>query len=124
LIALGGGVGTAVRWSDGISTLLPRADLVLIEREFFAPRRLLGGRKPDLAVLPWDELEPQLRVFRLEREPWPHRVLQYERPSDELEAFLRQLPTADSAPEPIAAADVIDQELITDACPATALQQP
>lgn len=108
----GDGVTTAISWVDGISVMLPKVDTVLVPREHIAPWKLLGGRRPDIASAAWSELEPLLRNFRVEREPWPHRVLQFERTPDELEAFLRKLPNLKQPPEEIAPELVLDRELV------------
>ncbi len=103
---------TAVHWTDGIPVMLPKVDTVLVVREHFAPWKILGGRKADLASVSWSDLEPQLRIYRVEREPWPHRVLQFDRTPEELELFLRKLPSLKQVPEMVAPELVLDRELV------------
>ncbi|MBV8393334.1 MAG: hypothetical protein JOY81_09160 [Alphaproteobacteria bacterium] len=52
-----GRVQTIFAWTDGIPTLLPRTDLVLVFRKELAPWRLFWQQPPDQALLSWADTE-------------------------------------------------------------------
>ena len=56
-VRLSGALVTAVVWPDGIPSVLPRVDYLVIGREEFAPRTIFRKRK-DTVFVEWTEAEP------------------------------------------------------------------
>ena len=101
---------TAAVWSDAIRVLLPTVDVVFLYRDAYAPRRLFR-RKPDVAVLKWDALEPALQDYRVESGPVSYRRLDYASPPTLISTLFRQ--AVASVPDDVVAADsILESELV------------
>jgi hypothetical protein len=104
------GVLTAAVWSDAIAVLLPTVDVVFLYRDAYAPRRLFR-RKPDVAVLRWDALEPAVQGFRVESGPLSYRRLEYASPPTLISTLFSQ--AVASVPDGVVAADsILESELV------------
>lgn len=81
---------TAVIWPDAIPMLMPPADLVFILRDELA----VGPKTddPEIAVVPWREVSPQLSAFPFEAGDNPHFRLLYDFPPEEFVDFFRAQP--------------------------------
>lgn len=85
-----GGVKTAVTWADGIPTIFPRVDSVIVFRDNLAPRRVFRRRR-DAVLRPWDEVAALIAPHSTAR---PDGGLDFiaPRPPDEVAAWFRGLP--------------------------------
>jgi hypothetical protein len=100
----------AVVWSDAIPVLLPTVDVVFLYRDAYAPRRFFR-RKPDVAILKWDAVEPVVQGYPVEPWPMPYRRLEYLSPPTPITTLFAQ--AAASVPDGVVAADsILESELV------------
>jgi hypothetical protein len=105
-----GTVRTASTWGDGIPTLLPVVDRIIVPREELAPRKWLRAQ-PDRVLFTWQELEPILAPYaRREGEIQAVELFYREMPPD-VERVLRSKPTPAVAVETIPFYQILDEEL-------------
>jgi hypothetical protein len=107
------GPGTALSaavWSDAIAVLLPTVDVVFLYRDAYAPRRLFR-RKPDVAILKWDQVEPVVQDYQLQSGPVPFRRLEYVSAPSTISTLFSQ--AAASMPAGVVAPDsILESELV------------
>jgi hypothetical protein len=110
-VTVGGQLGSAVVWPDGISTLIPQVDMIIVGRDELAPRRFFRAQK-DTCAITQASVDGILAPFEAGAYPLPCRVPQYASPPENVERFVRGLP-ADSRPlEGITADKILNQELV------------
>jgi hypothetical protein len=90
--------------------LLPTVEVVFLYRDAYAPRRLFR-RRPDVAILKWDEVEPVVRDYQLQSGPVPFRRLEYVSAPTTISALFSQ--AAASVPGGVVAPDsILESELV------------
>jgi len=101
---------SAVVWSDAIPVLLPTVDVVFLYRDAYAPRRFFR-RKPDIAILKWDAVEPIVQGYPVEPGPPPYRRLEYLSPPTPIATLFGE--AAASVPDGVVAVDsILESELV------------
>ena len=113
-LATKAGAKAVAAWTDAIAAVIPKVDIVLMPRQQFAPRRLFG-RKIDVVMAEWDEIEPQLTNFPLESEPIPHYILNYVKPPDTLEYFVKGKEPIREKLDVIPMGGILNAEMVNDA---------
>ncbi|MGH8193776.1 MAG: hypothetical protein ACREQ8_05145 [Woeseiaceae bacterium] len=103
---------TAV-WTDAIPVHLPEVDTVLIYRDELRKRQWFGGfgGAPDLALVPWRDLEARLLDYPREDGSMPFRNISYPRAPEPLTDYLRSLPPVNPKPSMLAMDSVLNAEL-------------
>lgn len=100
----------ATVWADAIPILLPTVNIVFLYRDAYAPRRLFR-RKPDLARVHWDQVEPVVREYQEQSGPLPYRRVEYISVPMAISTLFRQAPA--SVPGSVVDADsVLESELV------------
>jgi hypothetical protein len=101
---------TAIVWGDGIPTLLPTVDLVLIHRQKLTRWRPFG-RESNRALMPWPDLTSLVATHAV-----PHAsgalLLTYDQPPKVVTDHLRALPIATSELEWVSGGTVLDREIV------------
>ena len=100
---------TAAVWPDGIPIAVPDVDFFIVTRKALAPRKWFR-RMEDRTIVAFDAARPVLESH------WSRRnaqyVLDYDIPPDSVAAFVRGLPTVQSAVTGLAYDRVLDRELV------------
>ena len=109
---VGDEIRTGCVWPDGLSALLPRTEEVLVYREALAPANGAPIAQPDVATVPWDDLEPVLESVPRRPDPVEHLVLDASALNTEVAEFLRGLGPQDRL-ESIPMDRVLDAELLS-----------
>lgn len=100
---------SAVVWPDGIPSVVPRVDLLIVPRQQLAPRRLFS-KTPDRALVTWPEAEPLLRAHA-SLVDGPAYSISYLTPPTEVVAFIKRLKSSDEQLKGIAADTILNAEL-------------
>jgi hypothetical protein len=107
------GAVTAFRaavWSDAMPILLPTVDVIFLYRDAYAPRRLFR-RKPDVAIIQWDQVEPLVQEYQEQSGPLPYRRLEYVSAPTAISTLFSQ--AAASVPNGVVAPDsILESELV------------
>lgn len=107
-----GAAATAVTWPDGIASVLPKVDYLIVGRDELAPRSFLR-RKKDTVFARWEDAARLLGRYDSQRREGAFDLNYAECPQD-VARFVRGL--ADSAPAAtiLPPDQVLDRELIVD----------
>ena len=103
---------TALVWPDAIPVALPPADLYLVCRQAYAPRRLFAPKKEDVVVVESGTVEPLISPYRLGEGELPYRLLDYRTPPGELTAWIRCLTAGEAKPEIVAVDSILNSEIV------------
>jgi hypothetical protein len=103
-------VSSAVVWPDGIPSLIPPVDRLIVIRQELAPRRLFR-RVEDRTLLAWQDALPMFERYG-SRQPDDAVSLDYDRPPGELTGFIRSLPGGNQEVATVSADQVLDRELV------------
>ncbi|MDB6028560.1 MAG: hypothetical protein JWM68_4783 [Verrucomicrobiales bacterium] len=100
-------------WPDGITTLIPEVDFLLIPRRDLAPKTFFSGTKEDMCIIPFSEAVATIGQYQVEG----YEFNAYELPSPEttrpIKEFVRQLKPNDAVPPAAIAMDqVLNRELV------------
>ena len=106
-----GQLASAVVWPDGIATLIPQVEMLIIGREELAPTRLFRRQKDSFAI-PQTAVDGVLASFESGVYPLPCRVPQYAVPPESVKQFVRGLPSDSRALQVLSADTVLNQELV------------
>jgi hypothetical protein len=108
-VEAGSGAQTATLWPDAITSVLPKADYVIVGRNELAPKGFFG-KKPDTLLVDWKELEPVIAANAAQETTDAFR-LTYASPPDGVAQFVRNLPKRSRKFTGISADAVINSEL-------------
>jgi hypothetical protein len=100
---------TAVVWPDGIPSVLPEVDYLIIQREDLAPRRLFRRSKHTVFV-PWADVHPHIASYHSRNDGVFD--LNYVKCPQEIAAFIRSLDREEPAITGVTADQVLDRELV------------
>jgi hypothetical protein len=90
--------------------LLPTVDIIFLYRDAYAPRRLFR-RKPDVAIVKWDQMEPVVRDYQEQSGPLSYRRLEYVSAPTSISTIFSQ--AAAAAPDGVVAPDaILESELV------------
>jgi hypothetical protein len=103
-------ISSAVVWPDGIPSVIPPVDRLLVIRQELAPRRLFR-RVEDRALLAWQDALPMFERYG-SRQPDDAISLDYDRPPGEVAGFIRSLPGGNQEVATVSADQVLDRELV------------
>jgi hypothetical protein len=103
-------VSSAVVWPDGIPSVIPPVDCLIVIREALAPRRLFR-RVEDRTLLAWQDAQPMFERYG-SRQADNAILLDYRRPPDELASFVRSLPGGNREISMVSADQILDRELV------------
>jgi hypothetical protein len=109
-IRLDQGVSSAVIWPDGIPSIVPPVDRLIVVRQTLAPRRLFR-RVEDRTLLAWQDAQPMFERYG-SRQPDNAILLDYDRPPGEVASFIRSLPCGNREISMVSADQILDRELI------------
>ncbi len=113
-IATPDGAKSVVAWTDAMSAIIPKVDIVLIPRQKFAPRGLFR-RKIDVTMAEWPKIEPKLQQYPYKAEPVEHYILNYVNPPNELEDFITQLQPIQMQLNVIPLGEILNAERVQEA---------
>lgn len=112
LAVVGEGLFTTCVWPDGISTLIPEVDCLLVPRSQLAPKKFLGGKKDDMCIVPWADALPIIQTYQVEG----YEFATYELPSPDtpegIKVFVRSLSPSKAAIQLPGFDEVLDRELV------------
>jgi hypothetical protein len=112
LATIDGQLRSAVVWGDGIPTLMPQADAVIVVRDEFAPKPLFRSRTKDTCVAAPDKLAYLFAPFFEKVYAIPVRVPAYERPTRDIGKFFRGLHAFTGQLKVVSVGDVLSEELL------------
>jgi hypothetical protein len=107
---IAGAPKSAVVWPDGIPSVVPSVDLLIVPRQQLAPRRLFS-KTPDRSLVTWQEAEPILRAHA-SLVDGPAYSISYRTPPAEVVAFIKQLKSSEEQLKGIAADTILNAELV------------
>lgn len=107
-----GKVASAVIWTDGIPSLLPEVDLLLVPRKRFAPRRLFRSSTEDMVTLEWPQIAPVLKRFQRSMSELACFELFYAETPDDIAQLIRKARPPAVAPQGLSFDQVLNQELV------------
>lgn len=110
LFDLDGAVVTAAAWPDGIPSILPMVDYLIVDRNELAPRSFLR-KKPDMVFVRWEDAAPHLGKHDTRRRDGAIDLNYAECPPD-LAKFVRGLARSGSTAKRLAPDQVLDRELV------------
>jgi hypothetical protein len=102
---------TAVAWTDAIPIAIPEADLVFVPWETL---RWIKDPVPDrnMVVAEWNQINPILTPFPVERGALPYHRLRYSQPPPAVVSALRALPVSAEKPVAISVDNIFNAELL------------
>jgi hypothetical protein len=109
-IRLDHGVASAVVWPDGIPSVIPCVDRLIVIRKALAPRRLFRSAD-DRVLLTWQDALPMLKRYG-SSEPNNSIVLDYDQPPEQMASFVRSLPGGNQEIALVSPDQVLDRELV------------
>lgn len=112
LATIDGHLRSAVVWGDGIPTLMPQTDAVIVVRDELAPKPLFRPRTKDTCVVAPDKLANLLGPFVEKGYALPVRVPEYERPTGDIGKFFRGLRAFTGQLKIVSVGDVLSEELL------------
>ena len=107
-----GVLNSAAVWPDGIATLIPAVELLIIPRDQLAPRNLLWSRQKDLCLADQSALDQCLAPLQAGRYPLPCRTPAYLRPTEDVKRFVRGLSAEKRKMEGVAMDQVLNLEMV------------
>jgi len=90
-VTVDGQLQSAVVWGDGIPTLMPPTDAVIVFRDKLAPKPFFRSRMKDTCIVSPDSLDSLLGPFVEKGYALPVRVPNYEKPSRDIAKFFGNL---------------------------------
>jgi hypothetical protein len=104
---------TGVVWPDGIPMALPPCDIVWIMRKEIAARSFFGiaKKRSTYAIVRYSEVTGLPAPFRRTDTPFPHLLLQYDRPPKVIIEYLNRFPASETKPEAIPTDHVLNREI-------------
>jgi hypothetical protein len=103
-------VSSAVIWPDGIPSIIPPVDRLIVIRQELAPQRIFR-RAEDRTLLAWQDVQPMFERHG-SRQPDDSVLLDYDRPPDGVASFIRSLPGDSREILMVGTDQVLDRELI------------
>lgn len=110
-ITVDGQLASAVVWPDGIATLIPQVDMLIIGREELAPTRFFRRQKETFAIAQ-SAVDGILAPFESGAHPLPCRVPRYTTTPESVKQFVRGLPSNSRELAVLSADNVLNQELV------------
>jgi hypothetical protein len=108
-LRIDGKAKTAAVWPDGIPTVIPPVDYLIIVRRHLNQK---SGRAEDHALLAWEAVRPLLGRYGLVCDD-QSIMLNYDRePPADVRSFLQSLPSHTGELAYFGAAEVLDSELV------------
>lgn len=105
-----GELATVASWGDGVSTIFPKVDYLIVVRDKLAPSKFFV-RTRDAIVVPWERVRPLLEKHGAPQEGGA-LALEYRRAPADVAAFIRSLPPENPSIERIDFGSIIDRELV------------
>jgi hypothetical protein len=103
-------VSSAAVWTDGIPSVIPPVDQLIVVRQELAPRRLFR-RVKDRSLLAWRDAQPIFDRYGSKQSDGAIS-LDYDRPPDEIVRFIRSLRAGNPEISIVSADQVLDRELV------------
>ncbi len=107
--------GTGVARPDGIASLLPTVDFVMIPRNRLAPRRWLRAAREDVVMVSWGRMQGVLSRFSRSAGGLESYELFYEATPNDIEDWIRRQKSPAQMPKGVPFDHVLNQELIAQA---------
>jgi hypothetical protein len=101
---------SVVVWPDGIPSVVPPVDCLIVLRQALAPRRFLG-RAEDRTLLSWEKAR-ELFERHGSRQPGDAILLDYDRAPRDVVRFIRSLPGGNGKISMVTVDQVLDRELV------------
>lgn len=106
------GPATVVVWPDAIPELMPEVDYLMVLRDELAPKGLLGGRKKDQILVPFDRLRPLLEPYRTDGFSLPVYRLPAPQVPDGVRAAVRALKATGIESEGLPMDQILTEEIV------------
>lgn len=114
-LKVGSELFTTAIWPDGITTLIPQVDRVIIPRDNLAPRRWLFLKQKDNCLVSQGDLDGVLPPLEKLEFMLPCRRLMYQNPPPEIRRFVQSLKPPTVEMKLVAHDKVLNAELLTEA---------
>ncbi|MFC4278220.1 hypothetical protein [Achromobacter aloeverae] len=111
-VMVDGQLQSAVVWGDGIPTLMPKTDTVIVVRDKLAPKPLFRSRVKDICIVAPDGLDALLGPFVEKGYAMPVRMPTYEMPSRDIARFFGNLPPFAGQLQVVSVDQVLTQDLL------------
>ena len=106
-----GVLNSAVIWGDGIATLIPAVEKIVIPRNEMAPKKMFS-RQRDLCMVEQSQLDRCLAPLETGKYPLPSRVPGYRSPPERVKRFVRGLVPQTRKIEGVPMDRVLNAELV------------
>ncbi|MBV8216719.1 MAG: hypothetical protein JOZ08_26165 [Verrucomicrobia bacterium] len=106
-----GDLNSAAVWPDGIATLVPAVEKIIVPRNKMAPRNLLSRQK-DMCFIDQSLLDQCLAPLEAGRYPLPCRTPAYLSPPKNVDRFVRALTPERRKMEGVSMDKVLDAEIV------------
>lgn len=110
-LTIEGVLNSAVIWGDGIATLIPGVEKIVIPRKKMAPKKM-WSRQTDLCLAEQSALDQCLAPLETGKYPLPSRTPGYVSPPERVESFVRGLVPETRKIEGVTMEKVLDAELM------------
>lgn len=110
-ISISDGLNSAAVWPDGIATLIPAVEMIIIPRDAMAPTTL-RSREKGLCLIEQRALDECLAPMKVEKYPLPCRIPSYLSPPEQVEQFVRRLLPEQRQINRISMDQVLDAETV------------
>jgi hypothetical protein len=111
-VTVDGQLQSAVVWGDGIPTLMPQTDVVIVVRDELAPKPLFRSRMKDTCIVKPDSLASLLGPFVEKGYAMPVRLPNYEKPSRDIAEFFGNLRAFTGQLQVVSVDKVLTQDLL------------
>jgi hypothetical protein len=110
---IGGELQSLLVWADGIATLMPPTDSVMVVRDQLAPKRLFRPRAKDTCVVASSDLADFLGPFVEHGYAMPVRMPTYDKPTSGITRFIGRLSAFTGQLQLVPVDQVLSEELLS-----------
>ncbi|CBJ41108.1 hypothethical protein (plasmid) [Ralstonia solanacearum CMR15] len=110
---IGGELQSVVVWGDGIPTLMPPTDAIIVVRDELAPKPLFRPRTKDTCVIASSDLADLFGPFAEQGYAMPVRVPTYDKPTRDVTKFFGSLRAFTGQLQIVSVDNVLSQELLS-----------